>query len=189
MKHIFFVVGLIFVFNTLLFAQNTFQFQRDNSSRTTTLKTGKEITVTFKPIVENGKTDTVSKSVIGLLSSTTNSQLHMFATTEYAKYVFSQDSILETYRKYSYDYPVSYDANTIAYISYAPKVRPAIEMATFASVITLAVIAPIYAFNLKERNFNSDAYISIAAPAAVATIITLPLYYKIEERKLQFLQK
>ncbi|HON51755.1 MAG TPA: hypothetical protein PLS12_00965 [Bacteroidales bacterium] len=62
-------------------------------------------------------------------------------------------------------------------------------MATFASVITLAVIAPIYAFNLKERNFNSDAYISIAAPAAVATIITLPLYYKIEERKLQFLQK
>lgn len=168
---------------------DSYQFTRYNSSRTVSLKPGKEITITFKPTLESNSRDSVVKSVVGLYASKQDSKLTVLVATEYSKYTYAPDSILETYRKYSYDYPVTYDAQSIAYISYAPKIRPAIEMATFASVLSLAVIAPLYAFNMKERNFNSDAYISVAAPAAIATLITVPLYYKIEERKIQFIHK
>lgn len=174
-----------------VFSQNkgTYEFQRYNSSRTAKLNTGKEITVTFQPKITEGSSVIISESVVGILNSVTDSKLNMLVATEYAQHTYSQDSILETYRKHSYDYSLSYDTQTIAYITYAPKIRPAIEMATFASLISLAVIAPLYAFNIKEQNFNSDAYMSIAAPAAVATLITVPLYFKIEERKVRILLK
>lgn len=187
----------VFVFVSLLcsivsvYAQKSgaYEFSRFNSQRTVSLKGGKEITVQFLPTLEAGATDTVAKSVVGILSSTDATKLNMLVTTEYARYAYSPDSVLETYRKYSYDYPMTYSADAIAYISYAPKARPAIEMATFASLISLGIIAPLYALNIKEGNFNSDAYMAIATPAAVATIITLPLYFKIEERKVQFVKK
>ena len=188
------IIGLsVFVLFTMsVFSQESnqkYEFQKYGKSRTVKLKPETEITVVFNPTFDEKMLDTVENSVLGNLISVDGNTLKLSVGTEYSNYTFTSDSIYETYRKFSYNNPKSYSSSQINYITYTSKARPIIELSTFASVMTLLVIAPIFSFNFSERTFNGDAYMAYATPAALATIITLPFYFNLDERKATLIKK
>ena len=162
-------------------------FQRYGTDCRVRLKAGKEVTLILKP--EFTLQDTIQTSMLGSLSGLQNNNLQILTTTEYKKVISSNEKVSEFYKKYSYDTVYTINAENIDYVMYECKARPLIELSTFASVISLLVIAPLYAYNVKEGTFNSDVYLMLAKPAALATIITVPLYFNIQDRKVTLIKK
>lgn len=188
----FIVLVFLTVFSYAVFAQNSQQkytFQRFNNERDVKLKTRTEITISFNTTIDSITKDTINKSVYGTLLSVNENSLQLAVNTEYKNVTYTKDSVCKNYAMYSYNYPVTYNSESINYMTYVAKTRPIIELSTFVSVITLVVLAPIFSYNVKEGTFNGDAYLMIAKPAAIATIVTLPLYFNIEERKIKFAKK
>lgn len=170
----------------IAFSQNHYEFKRLHSNRKVSLSAGKEITLQMIDTI-NAERLTHIGALGHILSLTADSVvIDMHAT--YTNQIYSADSVTEEYIAYSFYNPQRYAKNQVDYITYIPKARPIIEMATFASVGSLLIVAPLYAFNFKTLTFNSNSYVSVAAPAAVVALITLPLYYKIEERKVTFIK-
>jgi len=189
MKHkSIFTTVLFLSISILVFSQETpekYVFLKYKNNKEVKLKPNTEMSIYYSATINPTTKDSTVISAHGQFVSRNSTSVILKPDMEYTGVFMGQDSIKETYIEYTYKTPVEYPVDKIEYITYEPKIRTVFQFASFVSVGAILFIAPIVSFNPKTGDFNGEKYMSIAKPAAVASVLSLTLLYNFEERKVK----